>query len=369
MNRILLRYVSGLSVFLRILFLVLLVSLAVPASGQKAERARPAKPVDLEKLRRDLVAVVGKDFEVVKDEMKGRTNASGGGTYWLAHLKPKHPGSFKLIYRYNYNDPHYSHVEREFGLNVGRKGCRRGVPNYGSYHRFCVGDTIIFPVAIYNFTEHEFSLTSQEYTLEDDAVWEKAYPASVDVGADQSPVNNPLAEQLKYVGSSSHRLLHRNGGYTLESYAVFEAQSPGRFNVTVSAVYPDLPSAVLSGIGAGGGVPIIVVSRDTPVTLLASHHDVRGYTMGFNGKEYVSSVSGDAYMAGLMILQPGDRISLKYFTTIRSPQFERREYAANSQRAGGDLIDKVPAPLIYKNPFVLNTEYNFTEWLADYLPR
>ncbi|HEV7744928.1 MAG TPA: hypothetical protein VGO56_08020 [Pyrinomonadaceae bacterium] len=338
-------------------------------SAQKQHANRGTKSGDLGQLRRDLVAAVGKDFEVVKDEMKGRSNASGGGTYWLAHLKPKHPGSFKLIYRYNYNDPLYSHVEREFGLNIGSKGCRRGAPNAGSYRRFCVGDTIILPVAIYNFTEHEFSLSSQQYTPEDDAVWEKVDSASVDVGADQSPVKNPLAEQLKYVGSSSNRLLHRNGGYTLESYAVFEAQNPGRFNVTVSAVYPEVPAAELSGIGAGIGVPIIVVSRGTPVTLLASQHEVRGYTMGFNGKEYVSSVSGDAYMADLMILQPGDRISLKYFTAIRSRDYERRERAANDSPGSDDLFDKVPSPIIYKNPFALNTEYNFTEWLADHLPR
>jgi hypothetical protein len=344
----------------------LLVGTAAPASAQQA---RLGKSVDLKRLRSDFVAAVGKDFELVKDEMKERSNARGGGTFWLAHLKPKRPGSFKLIYRYNYNDSLYSHVEREFGLNVGRKACRRGVPSAGSYHRFCVGDTIIFPVAIYNFTEHEFSLTSQEYTPADDAVWERADTASVDVSADQSPVNNPLAEQLKYVGSSSYRQLHRNGGYTLESYAVFEAQTPGRFNVTVSANYPDLSSAVLSGIGAGGGVPIIVVSRDTPITLLASHHEVRGYTMGFDGKEYVSSTSGDAYMVDLMILQPGDRISLLYFTTIRSRNYERREHAANIPGTGDDLIDKIPPPLIYKNPFALNTEYDFTEWLADNLPR
>ena len=138
------------------------------------------------------------------------------------------------------------------------------------------------------------------------------------------------------------RLLHRNGGYTLEGHAVFEAQSPGRFNVTVSANYADLPSAVLSGIGAGGGIPIIVVSRETPVTLLASSHEVRGYTMGYNGKEYVSSTSGDAYMVDVMILQPGDRISLKYFTTIRSRNYERRERAANDSRSGDDLTEKVP---------------------------
>ncbi len=304
------------SVVPRILLFALLLGSPVPALMQGAQRVRPGKSVDLEQLRAKFAAAVGNDFEFVKGELKGRSNLSGGGTYWLAHIKAKHPGSFSLTYRYNYNDPHYSHVERAFGLNIGRPGCRRGVPSYGSYHRFCMGDTIIFPVAIYNFTEHEFSLISTAaYTADQDAVWEKANPA--DESLERSAVNNPLAGQLKYVGSSSHKLLHRNGGYTLESYAVFEAQSPGRFNVSLGAAYPDLPSAVLSGVGAAGGTPIIVVSRETPVTLLASHHEVRGYTMGFNGREYVSSTSGDAYMVDVMILQPGDRISLKYYTTIR----------------------------------------------------
>lgn len=336
-----------------------------------AQKRQP-KSVGLDQLRRDFVAAVGKDFELVKDELKARANASGGGTYWLAHLKPNHPGYFKLTYRYNYNDPHYSHVEREFSLSVGRKACRRGVPSAGSYHRFCVGDTIIFPVIINNFTEHEFSLTSSEYKPEDDATWEKVTGDQPGMSADRVPAKNPIADHLRYIGISSHRLLHRNGGYTLEGFAEFEAQNPGRFNLTVSALYHDLSSAVLSGIGTGGGVPIIVVSRETPVTLLASHHEVRGYTMGLNGHEYISSVSGDAYMVHLMILQPGDRISHKYFTTIRSRQFERSELAAgqaNEASSRSESQDKLPSPLITKNPFALNSEYDFTEWLADYLPR
>ena len=358
-----------MSVLSRVLLFAWLVGSALPAAAQKA---RPAKSVDLDQLRARFVAAVGKDFEVGKAEMELRSNARGGGSYWLVHIKPKRPGGFTLTYRYNYNDPHYSHVERSFGLNVGRKGCRRGVPSYGSYHRFCLGDTIIFPVAIFNFTEHDFSLTSTEYTPDQDAIWETVYPEPADERPDSAAVKNPLADHLRYVGTSSHRLLHRNGGYTLEGYAMFEALSPGRFNLSVSALYPDLPSAVLSGTGAAGGLPIIVVARDTPVTLLASHHEVRGYTMGYNGQEYVSSTSGDAYMVDLMILQPGDRISIKYFTTVRSREFERRELTANDHsdsRLLKDPPDKIPAPLISKHPFALNGEYNFTEWLVDYLPR
>lgn len=348
------------SIFPIIMLIVLLFGSALPASAQ---RVRPGKSVDLEQLRSKFEAAVGKDFEVVKGELKGRSTLSGGGTYWLAHIKPKQPGYFNLTYRYNYNDPHYSHVEREFNMNVGRKGCGRGVPSYGSYHRYCMGDTIIFPVAIYNFTEHEFTLKSTAHTPEQDAVWEKSYSDPPDEKLDRAPVSNQLAGHLRYVGSTSHKMLHRNGGYTLEAYALLEAQSPGRFNLALSAAFTDLPSAVLSSAGASGGTPIIIVERGTPVTLLASSHAVRGYTKGYDGREYVSSTSGDSFMTDVMILLPGDRISLKYYSSIRSAHYER------SERSTHDSPDVVPPPQISKYPFALKSEYNFNEWLVDYLPR
>lgn len=344
----------------RMFLLALLVVAAFPVSAQKV---RPGKAFDLEQLRSKFESAVGEHFEVVKGELKGRSNLSGGGTFWLAHIKPKQPGFFNLTYRYNYNDPHYSHVEREFNLNVGRKGCRRGVPRYGSYHRYCMGDTIIFPVAINKFTEHEFTLKSTAHTPEQDEVWERQPSETADGQLDLTPVTNPLAANLRYVGSTNHKLLHRNGGYTLEAYAVFEAVSPGRFNLGLSADFPDVQSAVLSSVDGSGGVSIIVVARETPVTLLASSHAVRGYTMGYDGKEFVRSTSGDSFMTDVTIMLPGDRISLKYFTTIRRARFEREE------RSGKITSDVVPPPQITKHPFELKSEYNFTEWLVDYLPR
>ncbi len=367
---------AGSSAVIRLLLFVLLVASACPVLAQK----HPVrKSVDFEQLRSTFVAAVANDFELVKDELKQRSNQSGGGTYWLAHLKAKHPGTFTLSYRYNYNDPHYSHVERIFNLNIGRKSCRRGVPNYGSYFRFCLGDTIIFPVVINNFTEHEFTLKSTAYTPEQDAVWEKVYKEPRDESLDQTAVNNPAADLLRYVGSSSYKMLHRNGGYTLEARAVFEAQNPGRLNLGLSAAFPDLPSAILSSVGVGnggGGTSIIIVSRDTPLTLLASAHGVEGYTRGYDGSEFVSSTSGDSFMIDVIFLQPGDRISLKYYTTIRSARYERSELAKNANKeptadshSRKDEPDNVPPPLISKLPFALKTDYNFTEWLEHYLPR
>ena len=172
---------------------------------------------------------------------------------------------------------------------------------------------------------------------------------------------------MRYVGSTSHKMLHRNGGYTLEAYAEFEAQRPGRFNLSLSAALQSKTAGLLSGLGASGGVPIIIVGLHTPVTLLASRHDVRGYTKGYDGREYVSSTNGDSFMTELIILQPGDRISLKYYTSIRSRNFEWND-RANAAK-GGDAPEEVPPPLVIKLPFALKAEYDFTEWLLDYLPR
>jgi hypothetical protein len=326
-----------------------------PAPIQKSGTSRSP---DLVQLRSRFTAAVGKDFEVVKDEFTGRANAKGGGTYWLVHVKPTHGGYFLLNYRYNYNHPHYSHVERDFPLGVGPAGCRRGPPHYGSYSKFCVGDTIIVPIIINNFTEHEFKLTSKAYTAEDEASFEKRYPGPAERNVNAAPVANPAADLMRYVGSTSHKMLHRNGGYTIESYAEFEAQRPGRLNLAVSVSFPGVaPSASFSA-----GVPIIIVARDQPVTLLASSQAVRGYTRGYDGREYEFSSSGESFMTDLMILQPGDRISLTYHSAVRSRQIERRELA------GAGEAEPV-TPLIGKLPFALRMENDFTEWLADYLPQ
>ena len=99
--------------------------------------------------------------------------------------------------------------------------------------------------------------------------------------------------------------------------------------------------------------------------LLASRQEVRGYSKGYDGREYVSSTSGDAYMTELIILQPGDRISIKYYTSVRSRDYERQERARMRDEA-----EKPEAPpQIIKFPFAPRTEYDFTEWLLDYLPR
>jgi hypothetical protein len=351
-------------VAIRLLCGALLLVFAGTTAGQKSKPKLP----DEVPLRAQFVAAFGNDFNLVKSEFKTRANARGGGTYWLAYLEPKRTGYFYLEHRYQDSDPLYSHVEQEIHLGVGPKGCHRGAPYAGTYSRFCLGDTIIFPMLINNFTEHEFKLVKAKYS-NGDQDWETfadLHPESSDQALDQTPLaNNPAAESLRYIGRRSHKMLHRSPGYTLEWYAEFEAAKPGRFILEVSAASRDPSPGVASALAVSGGVPIIVVARDAPVTMIAGHEEVRGYRMGYDGREYVSSTSGNSYMTNLMILQPGDRISLRYFSAVRRQEFFGERSSGSEQ---SDRVDDVK-PLIRKHPFSLNADYDFNEWLIGYLPK
>ena len=326
------------------------------ATGQ----TRRSAGADSASLRTNFLAAFGKHFDLLKDEFKSHPSGSGSGRFWLAYVNPKHPGYFALQYRYKPKDPHYSHVEHEMYFGVGPKGCRRGPPDAGVYGRFCVGDTVIIPVVFESSNGYEFKLVKGDTAADEDAkTFDELYPNSRNRELDEEPVANPSAS-LRYVGRGSHKALHRSLGYTLHLYADFEAVKPGKFNLVVgSSVYAgpsDKPPA--------GSIPIIVVDRGTPVTLIAGREETRGFSMGHNGQEYVSSTSGNSYMTNLIVLQPGDRISFSYLSLRRSGDFERR------MRSGLDNADpdEKTKPVISVHPFALETRYDFGGWLADYLP-
>jgi hypothetical protein len=140
-------------------------------------------------------------------------------------------------------------------------------------------------------------------------------------------------------------------------HADFEAVGPGRFNLLVSSS----PQNVRPGASAVGSIPIIVVARATPVTLLAGHEEVRGFAMGYDGREYESSTSGNSYMTNVIIMQPGDRISLRYFTAVRGREFER---GPDTRDPGENL-----RPVISIYPFSIQPVYDFTDWIVATLPK
>ena len=316
--------------------------------------ARSQKPPDATTLRTQFVAAFGKDFDLVKDEMKTRSTERGGGTYWLAFVKPKRTGHFYLQYRYLEPGPLYIR-EHEIRFGVGPEKCRRGPPYSGVYGRFCLGDTVIIPVLVNNYPGHEFKLTKAEYSdeKEDPGVTTTDSPR-----LDTSAVNNPALPTLRYIGREAHKMLHRNSGYTLNLNAEFIAASPGRMNLLVTASDPG--NARSRG---HEGVPILVLPLGAPATLIAGREETRGYRKGSDGRESLASTSGNSYMTSVWVLQPGDRISVNYLSARRDGGFERR-VNAGERDPSEDL-----KPMINVRPFQPDPRYDFTEWIVDYLPR
>jgi hypothetical protein len=320
-----------------------------PVAGQKQKEARKR---DASALRRAFEEACGKDFEIVKDELRSRTVKQGGDVYWLVYFKPKHSGEFAIKYRYDYDDPLYTYVEREINLHIEERGCRRWLRNY-TIASACLGDTIILPVVVGNYTNHTFSLTSLEVSKMSEetlAAWQRAE----EMGMSAEQVDNPASEFLKYVGRQVHYMPHRAPGYTLEYTATFEVLKPGKFNISVGS---RLPSDVQPALSASGSVPIFIVDRGAPVTLLLSKESVTGR----DEKRGFESHSGNEYLTTVKILQVGDRLTLQYAGRSSRKEPLRGEGQMREQW----LKEAVPAIGLW--PFSVETEYDYDAWLVDFL--
>lgn len=338
----------ALTIFNRASLILLILSQFINAQSSKS------KPPDAATLRTKFVAAFGKDFDLVKDKMTTRAVERGGGLYWLAFVKPKRAGYFSLQYRYRESDP-LDIREHEIRFTIGPEKCHRGTPDSGVYGRFCLGDTLIVPVLVNNYPGHEFKLARAEYANEKEDPPESAVDS---LSLDQSTIDNPAALTLRYAGRTAHKMLHRIPGYTLNLYAEFVAASPGRMNLLITTSSP--------GVDVKGyeGVPIIVLPPGAPATLIAGREEVRGYRKGFDGREYLASTSGNSYMTNVLILQPGDRILVIYFSIVRRSDFVGGRFGD----VGRDSSESLK-PLINVRPFAPDARYDFTEWIVDYLPK
>lgn len=344
---------------MRLRIVLVAATLLVCFASTTAQKRRAAA-ADSASLRSRFLAAFGSDFELVRDEIQTRSNESGGGSFWLAFVKARQPGYFTLQYSFKRDDKHYSHEERDNSFTVAPKGCRRGPPSSGVYSRFCMGDTIIVPVLLSGRSGFEFKLTKQAPAADEDwKTFDEEFPETRDQQLDKTPVESS-SESLRYVGRRSNKMFHRSLGYTLQLLADFEAVKPGKFNLLVTSS----SQSAESDETPHGSRAIIVVDRGTPVTLIAGREQVRGFTMGHDGREYQSSTSGNSYVTSLMVLQPGDRISVLYLSLQRGGNFERR------MRSGLDSADpdEKTKPVISVHPFALETRYDFGGWLVDYLP-
>ena len=332
--------------------LLLCALLSAPLPPAFSQKSLKAEKPDRRLLRRSFDETFTKDFERLKDELTTRSNARGGGTYWLVRVRPKRSGSFYLKHRYKYKDsvhpkdPLYSYVEQELRIEVGERGCRRSLLDAVSYMSVCLGDTVILPFLVNNFTEHTFSLKSQ-YAQPGDVEAKRVEP--YDEGLLIDSVNNPASQYLKYVGRRAHLSPHRAPGYTLSFSITFEAQKPGRFNLTTGA---RLPNGQTSAPTQLSSYPIIIVDKDTPITVLASHEEVYGY----NQRQTLSSTSGNSYITSVIILQTGESLSLPYYSV------SRRGISFEIDKP--DKLEEI-VPIISQSPFHIDLEYNHNEWVIN----
>jgi len=79
--------------------------------------------IDISGLRQSFTEAVGKDLEIVRDELKGRSTKNGGGNYQLVYVKPKRSRHFAIKYTYKYHDAFYEKGENSLYIRAGGKMC------------------------------------------------------------------------------------------------------------------------------------------------------------------------------------------------------------------------------------------------------
>ncbi|HEX8069923.1 MAG TPA: hypothetical protein VF546_08230 [Pyrinomonadaceae bacterium] len=333
--------------------LVATCAFAPPAAGQKA--ARPAPP-DAAALRRAFDDACAAELELVRDEFAQNDSEHTGGRYWLAHVRPKRAGTYALRYRYKHSDPMYTHGVRTLGFTVGPRGCRRKPDAPGAY--ICLGDTLILPVALDGHSAHTFTLTRGTY---DAGLWETPPYTEPDERLELSPVANPAAPYLRYVGRSVYNSPHRALGYTLTFSATFEAVRPGRLNLALAS---RAPGETEQPAPKAGGTPVLIVAPGTPLTVLAYHEDVEQLD---GDPPRFSSHYGGGFQTNLIVLQPGDRVTLPYCTITQRGRDLNYDGATTEAAALAAVRQRI-APVIAALPFAIDPAFSFNQWLIKYLP-
>lgn len=321
-------------------------NVSAPTPARKAEAAR---------MRHALAGTLGYNFEVVRERLARRPD--GGGLYWLAYLRARRSGEFHVGYKYRYRDrvrprdPLYTFVEHQTFVRVGERGCARQ-----PRHNFvCVGDTLILPVVVDEHTGHSFSLSFRPFQPADESS-EKLRRDTEERRLHPGPVPNPAARFLKYLGSRAEYMPYRSGGYTLDFYATFEAVRPGSFNLALGSGAREAGTEPAPTPDAGS-VPVVVVERGTPITILSAKEDVHGYNDRF------ASHSGNTYLTTPVILQTGDRLTLRYAGLGR-----RGRSAFGEDRASIEARVKDVPPVITFLPFRVDPARDLNEWVVEFLP-
>ncbi|HRH41273.1 MAG TPA: hypothetical protein PKY82_06470 [Pyrinomonadaceae bacterium] len=315
-----------------------------------------AVTVNLKNLQSAFIAKFDKDFQFIKGEVKNHQEEKELQKYWLAQVKPKNTGYFTIKYAYHFADKFYASGETEMNIAVSGKGCRRYPQIIRDIGHFCLGDTIVIPIRLQNFSKHTFSLKSKYETPENIEELRKPYSDFYSKELDTEKIINPLDPNLKYLGKYRRDDLRRSGGGTFRHFAVFEAVSLGKFNLGLSAQGNDSNNKKEKVLSVS--TPIIIINPGTPITALVPEERSTYY---IKDRTY-SSDYNKSFESNLLILQPGDVISIPFYFFFAKAWWEEKGILSESQAR---TIN--PTPIIYKQPFLIKTDEGFNDWVNDYL--
>lgn len=308
--------------------------------------------LDLKLLQRLFIDEFSKDFQFVKAELKTNIVQSETRQYWLAHVKPKQTGFFKIKYSYQYADKFYTWGETEMKIAVGGKNGSRYPQFVGARGYFCLGDTIVIPIRLTNFSKHTFNLKSKYVNAQEIEESRETYNHHKSQ-LTSGKVSNPLEENLKYLGKYQADNLYRSGGGEFTYFAVFEAKKTGRFNITLSSDHQE-PRIFLRSD------PVIIIERGTPMTSLVPKETTTFY---IKGRSYSSSYQV-SYESNLLILQPGDIVAIPFLFIHERAWWDKKSGLVEE---GARRLN--PSPIIKKQPFAIKTEDGFNKWVDDYSSR
>lgn len=283
------------------------IGLALGAEGQeggKVEVKAGFEHVDVEALRKAFIETFKADFDIVGDRLAMRDGNKE--PYWLVTLRPKKAGFFIIRYdwKMKLTEPHRpGHVERgsyEHRLTIAEKGADRAISLFGPTYwatrpLACVDDDIVIPILVVaGFSELQFSTKS--FDEESARRTQELDARDVDLVRDYGDteykltVPDDLKENLELVRAIGRSIRSREGSrLSVNQRAVFRAMRPGRFGLSFSVkeeentdhtrvdmlLPKDKEKRIVPMI-----VPIVIVSRDSRVTVLATGAYIRAYRGG-----------------------------------------------------------------------------------------
>jgi hypothetical protein len=313
-------------------------------------------------LKKIFLETFDKDFEILDDELQEMPVSQGGGRYWLVRVRPKSVGFFVVRYNYREKDSVSPYGEREIHIKVGKPGCRRNSWRWHPYANLCLGDAVILPISLHNYTNFTFSRFTKVERLKNRLAEEEAEvskPPDDTSSLNLQTVENPAAAFLKYVGRGFREAVHRDlRGVSVGFDAMFEAQRPGRFNLRLTGRAPEGLREYLMKDAWEGNYHIIVVPGGAPLTLLAPNENISSYDSP-DSKEPRSG-SSQTYQTSIIFLQPGDRVKLGYLG--KGLRRDTEEYRRMKESF------KEVEPVIQLLPFSVKDAERYNDWIISYLP-